>query len=242
MAGPFANALITKLLVTNNLDDEDVSAILSLPIRSQRFDAHTLIVREGDRPEESCLIANGFAFRSKTTFDGQRQIVSLHIPGEIPDLQSLHLHVMDHDLATLTPCFLGFITHMDLRALNGARPNVAAALWRETLVDASIFREWIVNVGRRPGTVRMAHLLSELRYRLEAIGRTTDGAFELPITQLELGDCLGLSAVHVNRVLKELRDEGLIQAERPSFRLLDKAGLEERGHFEPSYLHLSPSL
>lgn len=240
MSAPFATSLITKLLVANVLDGEDIRAITSLPIRTQRFEAHQRIVREGDRPAECCLLADGFAFRSKTTFDGQRQILSLHIPGEIPDLQSLHLHVMDHDLYTLTSCNLGFIAHPALRALNIARPGVAAALWRETLIDAAIFREWIVNVGRRTGAVRMAHLLSELRHRLEAIGRTKDGIFRLPITQIELGDCLGMSTVHVNRILKELRGTGLVRTERAAFHLLDKVKLEEFGQFEPAYLHLHP--
>lgn len=241
MAGPLASSLITKLSVSNHLDGDDIRAILSLPIRSRHLGAHEAIVREGDRPDECCLLAEGFAFRSKTTLDGQRQILSLHIPGEIPDLQSLHLHVMDHDLTTLTSCTLGFISHSDIRALNIARPNVAAAFWRETLVDAAIFREWMVNVGRRAGVERMAHLLSELRHRLEAIGRTRDGTFDLPITQLELGDCLALSTVHVNRVLKELRGEGLIKTERAAFHLLEKVKLEERGQFEPIYLHLHPA-
>lgn len=241
MTGLLASSLITKLAVSNQLDGDDIRAILSLPIRSQRLEAHQSIVREGDRPAECCLLAEGFASRSKTALDGQRQILSLHIPGEIPDLQSLHLNVMDHDLTTLTACTLGFISHSALKALNVARPNVAAAFWRETLIDASIFREWILNVGRREGAARMAHLLSELRHRLEAIGRTMDGTFNMPITQLELGDCLGLSTVHINRILKELRIGGLIRVDRTAFHILDKAGLEAFGQFEPSYLHLHPA-
>ncbi len=172
--------------------------------------AREVIVRDGERPTDCCLLVDGFAFRSKTTVDGERQVLSLHIPGEIPDLQSLPLGVMDHDLTTLTPCTLGFIAHADMIELNRARPNLAAALWRETLIDASIFREWIVNVGRRSATARLTHLLVELHRRLEAIGLTKGGEFGLPVTQADLADCLGLSTVHVNRVLQYLRREGFL--------------------------------
>jgi CRP-like cAMP-binding protein len=125
--------------------------------------------------------------------------------------------------------------------LNNAHPNVSAALWRETLIDASIFREWILNVGRREAVVRMAHLLCELHHRLSAIGRTQAGTFDLPISQSELGDCLGLSTVHTNRVLKTLREDRLIRTERGSFELLDMPALKQRGDFDTGYLHLQPA-
>ncbi len=240
MSGPLWNSLITKLAVSNELDGEDIRALLALPIQTRFYDAHQSIVREGDDPGACCLLAEGFAFRSKEAGDGERQILSLHIPGEIPDLQSLHLKILDHDLTTLTPCTLGFIAHAHLQQLNVARPNIAAALWRETLIDSSIFREWILNVGRREAVVRMAHLLCELLNRLRAIGRTRDGSFELPINQSELGDCLGLSTVHTNRILRVLRDEGLIEMERGVFHILDEPALRERGDFDPRYLHLHP--
>ncbi|MCK1682475.1 Crp/Fnr family transcriptional regulator [Bradyrhizobium sp. 147] len=242
MPGTLTAALVQKLSKVNRLDQDDVLALQELSIHSKRVPAQQRFVRDGDRPSESCLIVDGFAFRSKLTPDGQRQILSLHMPGEIPDLQSLHLHVMDHDLTTLTECTLGFIKHDALRELNQRRPNVAAALWRETLIDSAIFREWIVNVGRRPARVRMAHLLAELYERLELIGRTTKGSFELPITQIELADCLGLSVVHVNRILQQLRHDGLVATERRTFHLLDKAKVEEVGQFEKIYLHQRPSV
>ncbi|HEU0146525.1 MAG TPA: Crp/Fnr family transcriptional regulator, partial [Bradyrhizobium sp.] len=188
-----------------------------------------------------CLIGEGFAFRSKTTFDGQRQVLSLHIPGEIPDLQSIHLKLMDHDLVTLTPCTLGFISHEEMRPLTRRRPNVAAALWRETLIDAAIFREWVVNLGRRSATTRMLHLLAELYYRLEAIGQARDGMFEFPITQTQLADCLGLSTVHVNRVLQELRKQDLVKVNRSEFQLLKLEELRDLAGFDPAYLHQDPA-
>ncbi|TWI73661.1 CRP-like cAMP-binding protein [Bradyrhizobium huanghuaihaiense] len=241
MPANLAAALITKLTVSNDLDADDIRAIQSLRIRERHLDAGQIIVADGERPTDCCLIADGFAFRSKTTADGERQVLSIHIPGEIPDLQSLHLKVMDHDLVTVTRCNLGFISHDDLRVINQRRPNLAAALWRETLIDGAIFREWIVNVGRREATPRMAHLLIELHRRLTAIGHTRNGEFGLPITQADLGDCLGLSVVHTNRVLQNLRKEGLVTVSRSEFHILKPREMEELAGFDPTYLHLSPS-
>jgi CRP-like cAMP-binding protein len=241
MTGNLATALITKLTVSNTLDGDDIRAIQRLPIRARNMKAREVIVRDGERPTECCLLADGFAFRSKMTADGGRQVLSLHIPGEIPDLQSLHLGMMDHDLMTLTSCSLGFVAHNDLIEMNRVRPNLAAALWRETLIDASIFREWIVNVGRRSATARLAHLLVELHRRLEAIGHTKEGEFGLPVTQADLADCLGLSTVHVNRVLQYLRRERLLTADRSEFRLVDVEKMEDLAGFDPTYLHQQPN-
>ena len=240
MAGNLSDALVRKITISNKLDRADIETLEGLPIERRAIGPREFVVRDGERPTRCCLVIEGFLFRSKTTFDGQRQILSLHIPGDIPDLQSLHLGIMDHDLVALTASTLGFIPHDALKRMNRACPAVAAALWRETLIDAAIFREWIVNVGRRTGLARMAHLLSELRRRLEAIGRASDGAFRLPITQAELADCLAMSTVHVNRVLQELRREGLIEVDRSAFHLLNQPKLEELGQFDPHYLHQSP--
>ena len=236
------SALITKLTVSNVLDNEDVEALRRLPVHQREFKAREAIVSDGQRPHECCLIGDGFAFRSKTTSEGQRQVLSLHIPGEVPDLQSLHLKVMDHDLTTLTPCTLGFIPHAAVMSLTKERPNVAAALWRETLIDAAIFREWLLSLGRRSADARMAHLLLELHRRLEAVGRAREWEFELPVTQADLGDCLGLSTVHVNRVLQQLRKEDLIEVQRTNFRLVDPQKLEALAEFDPTYLHLRPEI
>jgi len=241
MATSLAAALITKLTVSNHLDSDDIRAIQGLRIRQRNLDARQVIVADGERPSDCCLIADGFAFRSKTTTDGERQVLSIHIAGEIPDLHSLHLGIMDHDLVTLTSCALGFIAHDDLRELNRKRPNLAAAQWRETLIDGAIFREWIVNVGRRPATSRMAHLLVELHARLKAIGHAREGKFGLPVTQVDLADCLGLSTVHVNRVLQFLRKDGLVRVSRSEFQILDLQRLEALAMFDPTYLHLSPN-
>jgi CRP-like cAMP-binding protein len=240
MLTDLSKTLITKLAASNVLDEADIQAIRSLPIRVREVGSHHVIVAEGQRARDCCLLGDGFAFRCKTTLDGLRQILSLHIPGEIPDLHSLHVTLMDHDLVTLTSCTLGFIPHEAVKQLTRTRPNVAAAMWRETLIDAAIFREWVVDLGRRSATARMGHLLAEVHCRLAAIGRARDGMFELPITQTELADCLGLSSVHVNRVLQDLRAQGLLRVNRSEFHLLKRQELEDLAGFDPAYLHQDP--
>src|SRR4051794_24485258 len=196
------------------------------------------LVREGDRPSECCLILDGFAYRYKLTETGKRQIFSFHIPGDIPDLQSLHLDVMDHGLSSLTACKAMYVPHETMRDLVRRCPRTGDAFWRDTLIDAAVFREWILNLGRREAYGRMAHLLCELYVRLKAVRLTNGHAYDMPLTHAELADALGLSAVHVNRTLQELRGEGLITWRAGSVAVLDWERLKEAGEFDPAYLHL----
>jgi CRP-like cAMP-binding protein len=231
--------LIRKLQITTALDGDDLKAIEQLPIIAKEFPPHSAIVREGERPQQSGLVIEGFACASKTTDAGKRQILSIYIPGDIPDLQSLHLHVMDHDVTTLSRTTIGFIPHEALRALTRERPMVAEALWRETLIDAAVFREWIVNVGRRSAVMRLAHFLAEVGRRLQALGLAPGDRFELPMTQLDIADALGLTPVHINRVVQELRREGLLELRKQSVFLPDVPRLKELGDFDDLYLHQS---
>jgi len=231
--------LIKKLQITTALDADDIKAIEHLSMVTKELPAHTAIVREGERPQHSALVIDGFACSSKTTDTGKRQILSIHIPGDIPDLQSLHLHVMDHDVTTLSRTTIGLIPHEALRTLTRERPMVAEALWRETLIDAAVFREWIVNVGRRSAVMRLAHLLAEIGRRLQALGLAPGDRFELPMTQLDIADALGLTPVHINRVVQELRREGLLELRKQSVYLPDLPRLKELGDFDDLYLHQS---
>jgi CRP-like cAMP-binding protein len=239
---PHFEALVRKLRHTTNLDDDDIKSIRDLPMTLRDVPANQSIVREGDRPQQCCLMIEGFSIRSKVTDGGKRQILSIHIPGDIPDLQSLHLHVMDHDLRTLSACKLAFIPHEALRALTRNRPMVAEACWRETLVDAAIFREWIVNVGRRNAAQRMTHLIMEVRERLKVVGLSANQHFQLPMTQIDLADALGLTPVHVNRVLKELRAEGLVDIKRSEVSIAEPEKVSSFADFNPMYLHAAPEL
>jgi CRP-like cAMP-binding protein len=231
-------ALLRKLESIAPLAPEEKAALLRLPLRLKTVAAHQDIVRAGGTPSESCLIVTGFACRYSLTAEGKRQILSFHIAGDIPDLQSLHIEVMDHSLATLAPSSLAFIQHDDLRSLMRSHPRLGDLLWRDTLIDAAIFRQWMLGLGRREAYGRIAHVLCELLVRLRAVELVEDHAFTLPVTQAELGDAFGLSTVHVNRVLQDLRRDGLITLHSGSLKVLDWDGLQKAGEFDPTYLHL----
>jgi CRP-like cAMP-binding protein len=196
------------------------------------------LVRAGDRPSRSCLVLSGFACTYKMTVQGKRQIVSFNLPGDIPDLQSLHLTVLDNSISTISPCRVGFITHEDLRDICNRYPRIASAFWRETLIDASIFREWVLNVGQREAYNRMAHVLCELLTRLRAVDLVEDHTCDLPITQGEFADALGVTNVHVNRVLQQMRADGLIELNGDRLFVPDWDKLKQVGEFDPTYLHL----
>src|ERR671921_418406 len=235
---PEHNILIRKLRSIAPLSDEEKHCLLTLPLSARTVPADQDIVREGDRPKESCLIVEGFACRYKLTHDGKRQIFSFHIAGDIPDLQSLHLTVMDHSLSTLTPSRLAFIPHESLDELMHRCPRIAGVMWRDTLIDAAVFREWMIGIGRRSAEARIAHVLCEILVRMRAVGLANEHACELPLTQAELGDALGLSTVHVNRSLQELRKKGLITLKGSVLTVEDWPGLKQAGEFDPTYLHL----
>ncbi len=234
--------IVRKLQLVSGLDAEDVQALESLPISIRHAAAHDYVVHDGERPTQCCLLIEGYAIRVKYGSTGQRQILSIHIAGDIPDLHSLHLNVMDHNLITLSTCTLGFIAHDTLRDMNRRRPRLAEALWRDTLIDAAMFREWIFNVGQRPARARIAHLFLEMKYRLQLIGRCDGATFDLPMTQNEYGDALGLTSIHVNRILQELRREGLIAVNRQSVNILDEPRLAELAGFDRTYLHQNRNL
>jgi CRP-like cAMP-binding protein len=195
-------------------------------------------VREGDRPSRSCLLLDGFAATYKMTGDGKRQIMAFHVPGDIPDLQSLQLRVLDNSVATLTACKVGFIQHEVLHDLCRRHPRINDALWRETLINAAIFREWMTNIGRRDAYNRIAHLFCEWIVRLRAVGLVRDRVCDFPMTQNELADATGVSTVHVNRVLQELRGNGLITLKAGTLTILDWEQLKQAGDFDAAYLHL----
>jgi CRP-like cAMP-binding protein len=230
--------LIRKLQSIYRLGPEDEVAIGDLPLRYKEVAENQDVVSEGDAPSECCLLLDGLLCRYKLVADGQRQILSLHIQGDIPDLQSLHLKVMDHSVGALTPCRVAYIPHRAMAALLRERPNVAAACWRDTLIDAAVFREWLAGVGRRSAHQRVAHLLCEVYVRLDALDLAPELVFPFPVTQVEIGDSLGLSSVHVNRVLQDLRRDGLVASERRAIRVLDWPGLKLAGDFDATYLHL----
>ena len=235
---PEHDVLVRKLRSIGPLTTDERQALRSLPLTLEALGPDHDIVREGDRPSACCLVVKGFVCRYKLTEDGRRQIFSFHTPGDIPDLQSLHLRVMDHSIKTLTPSKVALIPHESMRDLMRRFPHVADVLWRDTLVDAAIFREWMLGIGRRSALARIAHLFCEIFVRLRAVGLAEGDECKFPITQQEIGDALGLSTVHVNRSLQELRADGLLQLRRGVLRILDWERFKEAGEFDAGYLHL----
>lgn len=234
------NLLVRKVASVAKLSAEERHALENLPMAVRAIPARQDIVRIGDRPSHCCLVLSGFAFRYKLVGDGRRQILNVHVPGDIPDLQSLHLPVLDHNLAALTPLTAGFIHHDAVHEVSARFPRITGALWRDTLVDAAILRERIVSIGQRDGLTRTAHFLCEIFMRLAAVGLASDRATAMPITQVEIADALGLSPVHMNRMVRELRERRLVTLDGQRLEILDWDALARLGDFDPTFLHLDP--
>jgi CRP-like cAMP-binding protein len=235
---PSAHPLIRKLESIFALTDEERAAIERLPLTFRDVPAGEAIVSDGDKPTHCCLVLAGLVCRCKTVGNGHRQIFMFHIRGDIPDLQSLHIEVMDHEAVALQPSKVAFIPHQDLRTLTRAYPRIADALWRDTLIDAAVFRAWLVNVGARSAYNRIAHLLCELMVRAQAVGLADGNVLEHLPTQEEIGQALGLSHVHVNRTLRDFRVNGLVTTQRRRLTVLSWEGLQQAAEFDPTYLHL----
>jgi len=232
------NPIVRRLESTFRLTDDERAALEALPMLVQTIRADQDIVREGDQPTRSFAVLEGCTATYKMTGDGKRQIMAFHSPGDIPDLQSLQLKVLDSSLATLTQCWVGFIQHEVLRDLCRRHPRINDALWRETLIDAAIFREWMTNIGRRDAYNRIAHHFCEWIVRLRAVGLARDHVCDFPMTQNELADATGVSTVHVNRVLQELRGNGLITLKAGTLTILDWEQSKQAGDFDAAYLHV----
>jgi CRP-like cAMP-binding protein len=230
--------IIRKIETFTALSEEEKQALVSAIGPAKDIGADEDIVFDGDRPSHCCVILEGFACRYKLLEDGRRQIMSFHIAGDIVDLHALLLQEMDHSVGTLTPCKIACIPHSALLDIIERYPRIARALWRDTLIDAAVFREWMVGLGRRSSYGRVARLLCEVYVRCEAVGLAVDYRYPFPVTQTELGDATGLSLVHVNRTLQELRGDGLITVAAKTVTIQDWEGLKRAAEFSPKYLHL----
>ena len=229
-------AAITKLARLAALDDEDRAAIRALPVQVRSVRANSFLVRDGEETTHCALLLEGFACRQKAAGDGGRQIVSFHLPGDFVALQTMMLSRADHDVQTISNARIASVPSEALRTLARARPNISDALWRDTLIDASIFREWVLNVGRRDARSRIAHMLCEFTMRAAAGGNAPD-RIELPMTQNDIADATGLTSVHVNRMLQELDRMDVIVRDRRDIRITDWEALQRIADFDAGYLH-----
>lgn len=228
-----------KLERRDALSAEEKAALLEAADSVQTYSAGTDLVREGDRPDRSLLVVQGFTTRYRLLADGTRQITAIHLPGDFVDLHSFLLKTMDHSVGALSACRVVTFPHANLTHITVRYPHLTRMLWLMTLLDSAIHREWIVAMGRRSALEQMAHLLCELFTRLSTVGLgDRHREIILPINQTELGDTLGLSTVHVNRTLQQLRAEGLIVWQGQSVRILDWDRLARIAQFDDTYLHL----
>ena len=232
-----SNALTRKLELFGPLPDDDKDLLDRAIVTSHRVDHHQDIIREGDAPDDVRLVLEGIACRYKILPDGKRSIFAYLVPGDVCDLNIFILKSMDHSIATLSPCTMVDIPRPRILGLLD-RPAVARALWWATLVDEATLREWLVNMGRRDAETSIAHLFCEMHLRLKSIGLADGGEFRLPITQNELADTVGLSAVHVNRSLQSLQGRNLIAWDRGRVKIANIDLLYQFCDFNPNYLHL----
>ena len=231
--------VITSLNRLHPLSVADRAALESLDFRVADRPSHHYLVREGSRMETCCMLLSGYACRHKMTSAGERQIVSFHIPGDMLDVQHLELDHADHNVQTITAARVAWVSKQELQRLIDDHPTVRKAIWRSALVDASIFREWVLNVGRREAVARVAHMLCEFAARREAAGLGSPDRFELPMTQEEIADATGLTPVHVNRMLQALGVRGVIARDKRDVRIVDWEGMRRIADFDPTYLHLA---
>lgn len=234
--------LLRNLELRTPLSQSAREAILGLPYSLRTLEPSTYLVREGDPPTKCGVLVSGFAYRQKITGEGARQIIAIHMPGDAVDFQNLFLDVADHNVQMLTWGEVAFVPREEFKALARSREEIGNAIFVNTLIEASIFREWVVNVGRRQARQRIAHLLCELGSRLDALGLTEDYGYDLPMTQEQLGDAVGLTMVHVNRTLKQLAADGLIVRSKRSISFPDWRIMREAGDFNERYLHMEPQL
>ncbi len=236
------NPFVAKLEHGAQLTSADRAKLRKIADSSRMVEARTTLIREGEEPRGAYLVLDGIACRCKILQDGSRQILAYLLPGDICHSDRKVVGEMDHSVATISECAIVDIPRDVIDDLAQHHPHIQLALQWSALADESTLREWLVSMGRRNAINQLAHLFCELLIRLRVIGRTLDDSYELPLTQEELGDALGLSVVHVNRVLQSLREEQLVSFRGKRLTILDFDRLKERAGFNPNYLHLkSPS-
>ncbi|RYY33285.1 MAG: Crp/Fnr family transcriptional regulator [Sphingomonadales bacterium] len=232
------DAAIAKIRRRDDLGAAEEAAIRGAVGEIVTYAPRSTVVRRGEELGYSCILISGFLGRYKDLSDGQRQITEIHVPGDFADLHSFTLKHLDHSIMALTACRIARVPHHRLVAITEQLPHLTRIFWFGTNLDACIHREWEVSLGRRNAIQRTAHLLCELQARLEVVGLGDERGFALPITQAELSECLGLTPVHVNRVLRELREGGLCEFRGGQVMISNLKGLRGTAEFDPGYLYL----
>jgi CRP-like cAMP-binding protein len=229
---------LTKLRIRDALSGEEEAVLRDAVVEVRELPASKVVVRAGATVGHSTLLFDGLSCRYKDLVDGQRQIMELHVSGDFLDLHSFLLKQLDHSVGSITRVRVGIVPHEKLRAISESHPHLTRMLWFSTLLDSAVHREKILSIGRRDALARIAHLLCELYVRLETVGLASDHRYELELTQSDLADASGLTSVHVNRMLKTLRDDELLTFRGNEVVIHDWKGLTRRAEWDPDYLHL----
>jgi CRP-like cAMP-binding protein len=232
-------AQFLKLRCRDEVSPEEEEALVQACGGVKKFAARETIVPAKVLQTQSHLLLEGLVCRSIDLPDGRRQIVALHVPGDFVDLHSFLLQELEHDVEAMTSVKVARFPHANLKSITETQPHLARLLWLSTLIDAALHREWAASLGRRSAVERIAHLLCELYYRLKVVDLVDGNEFSLPLTQTDLGDACGLTAVHVSRTLRELREDGLAQVRSRRVRIDDLEGLQARASFDPFYLQMT---
>jgi len=229
---------LLKLRARDDISAEEEQAIRDMVAEQHEHAADEVIVRAGEKLKASTLLLDGVIARAHSLKEGGRQITELHVAGDFADIHGFTLKRLDHDLVAMTRCRVAAVPHDRLKEVTSSHPHLARVYWFGTNLDAAIHRTWSVSLGRRRASARMAHLFCELNIRLGIVGLARDNAFDLPLTQDELADCLGLTPVHVNRTRKELRERDLLEFRSGRVSIYDLPTLEQLAEFDPAYLYL----
>jgi len=230
---------LKQLRKRTEISAEEERVIRNSVAETRRLPADEVVVHSGVELSSSLMLLDGWMARSKDLESGERQVTELHVAGDFADLHGFTLKKLDHDVLTLTECTVAVVPHDRLKEITERYPHLARVYWFSTNIDAAIHREWALSLGQRSAISRMAHLFCELYVRLEIVGRAHRDTYELPLTQRELAECLGLTVVHANRTIQELRRRGLVEFENRRLTILDRRGIEGVAEFDPSYLYLN---
>ena len=229
---------LLKLRARDIVSPEEEQAIRDSIGEVRSLSADEIIVHAGRLMTFSVMLLDGLMCRYKDLSDGQRQITELHVAGDFADLHSFTLKRLDHSVMTLTPCRVALVPHEKLEQITERYPHLTRLYWFTTNMDAAIHREWEVSLGRRSAASRISALLCELKLRSEVVGMTDGMTYSLELTQTDLAECVGLTPIHVNRTLKELREKGLVQFRSGRVTINDWDGLVRVAEFDPAYLYL----
>ena len=230
---------VRHLSLFGTLSEADRHALLNIKGRIGVLEKGQDILRVGDKPTHVVAVLSGMLQRYTLDAEGERQIHSFYLGGDVPSLEGLHIDVMDNALGAVTTSRVALVTHVDMFALLHAHPNLAALCWRETLVQAAVFREWLARNSKKLAHAQTAHLFCEMITRAKANGLSDGKSMSLPVTQKDLADALGMSVVHVNRTLQTLRSTGEVELKNGILTIGDFGTVADLAGFDPAYLHLT---